>query len=121
LLTRLIFLLSLFLAGCAAATDPTADLPPELARGHRVYQIHCSSCHSLEPGVVITGPSLDGIATRAATRVEGQEAKVYITTAILNPRAFTTPGFSQLMPTTFGKTISEDDLDLLIAYLLTLK
>lgn len=121
MLARLIFLISLFLAGCAAAPDPTAGLSPELARGYRVYQIHCSTCHSLQPDEVITGPSLHGIASRAATRVAGQDAQTYITTAILTPRAFTTPGYSQLMPTTFGSTLSEEDLDLLIAYLLTLK
>ena len=115
------FLYLLLLAGCAAAPDPTVDLSPELARGYRVYQIHCSSCHSLHPDEVITGPSLHGIASRAATRIEGQDAQTYITTSILNPRAFTTPGYSQLMPVTFGSTISEEDLDLLIAYLLTLK
>lgn len=115
-------LLLLLLAGCAAEPPPpTPTLPPELARGQRVFQIHCASCHSLQGDLVIVGPSLAGIANRAETRIDGQDARTYLYTAILDPNAFTVPGFSQLMPTTFGKTISGEDLDALVAFLLTQK
>lgn len=116
------FLFLLLLAGCTAEPPPpTPTLPPELARGQRVFQIQCASCHSLQDDLVIVGPSLAGIAGRAETRIDGQDARAYLYTAILDPNAFTVPGFSQLMPTTFGKTISGEDLDALVAFLLTMK
>lgn len=123
--TYLIHFISLafLLSGCAAAAPPppTPTLAPELARGQRVFQIQCGACHSLQPEMVIVGPSLAGIATSGASRVDGQDARTYIYTAILNPNAYTVPGFAQLMPTTFGKTLSGEDLDALVAYLLTLE
>lgn len=119
----LLILLLLLLTGCAADAPlpPTPTLPPELARGQRVFQTHCGSCHSLQPETVIVGPSLAGIATSGASRIDGQDARTYIYTAILNPNAYTVPGFSQLMPTTFGKTLSGEDLDALVAYLMTME
>ena len=38
----------------------------------------CITCHSLEPDVVIVGPSQAGLGTRAGTRVPGQSAEEYI-------------------------------------------
>jgi mono/diheme cytochrome c family protein len=115
----------LILAGCGApplaTPSPTPTLPPQLAQGQRVFKIHCGSCHSLQPDLTIIGPSLAGIATRAADRVDGQDARTYIYTAILNPNAYTVPGFEQTMPTTFGKTLTGEDLDAVVAYLLTMK
>ena len=125
MLTRAIIPIILFfcLVGCATADPPSATptLPPQLAQGQKVFQTHCGACHSLQPDLTIVGPSLHGIATHAADRVDGQDARTYIYTAVLNPSAYTVPGFAQLMPTTFGKTITGEDLDALVAYLLTME
>lgn len=69
--------------------------------------------------MTIVGPSLAGIARTGAGRVDGQDASTYIYTAILNPNAYIVPGFSETMPTTFGKSLSGEDLDALVAFLLT--
>ena len=57
---------------------------------------------------------------RAASRVAGQSAEEYVFTAITDPSSFIVDDFSNAMPSTFGSTITEDDLQDLIAYLATL-
>ena len=83
-------------------------------------QAGCTSCHSLEPDVTLVGPSLAGVATRAAQRVPGMSAAEYLKQSLLNPNAYVVEGFPQgVMPTYKG--LSEQDLQDLIAFLLTLK
>ncbi|MEE9198315.1 MAG: hypothetical protein V3U26_00805, partial [Dehalococcoidia bacterium] len=91
----------------AATATPTA--PPsggaagDPAAGQQVFgsaaPIACSVCHSLDgaPGL---GPSLQGIAGTAATRVSGLSAEEYIRESITTPTAFLVEGFSPVMPTT---------------------
>lgn len=87
-----------------------------------MFDSYCARCHSATSDTVIVGPSLSGIATRAATRIEGMDAETYIRDSIANPSAFTVQGFPQsLMPANLTEEISPQDLDALVAYLLTLK
>ncbi len=82
----------------------------------------CATCHSLSPDTVIVGPSLAGIATRAETRIEGLTAAEYIEESILRPDAYHPPGFEdKQMDTSLAKQLSVEDVEALIAYLLTLK
>lgn len=82
---------------------------------------NCASCHSLIPDVVIVGPSLAGIATRAAERVAGQDAETYIRTSILYPSDFIVPGFQDLMAKNLGAQLTTAQIDDLIAFLMTLE
>ncbi len=82
----------------------------------------CRICHSLEPGVVIVGPSLAGIATHAATRVPGLSAEEYLRQSILQPNAYVVEGFpSNQMPQNYAEVLTEEQIEDLIAFLLTLK
>ena len=82
----------------------------------------CRICHSLDPGLVLIGPSLDGIATRAATRVPGLSAEEYIRQSILDPNAYVVEGFpAGQMLQNFGELLSGEDIDNLVAFLLTLE
>lgn len=118
-----VVLLSLVAAACSSSE--TSDIPPTLEpqalAGQQVFTLYCASCHATQPDMKIVGPSLYGIATIAGTRVPGQDATAYITESILDPGAHVIEGYQDLMPNTFGKTLSGDDLDALLAYLLTLK
>ena len=67
------------------------------------------------------GPSLAGVATRAETRVNGDDARAYIETSILNPSAYVVDGFKDVMPKNFGKDLTSDDFNAIVAFLLTLK
>lgn len=82
----------------------------------------CRICHSLDPGVVLVGPSFDGIATRAATRVPGLSAEEYLRQSILDPKAYVVAGFPEgQMLQNFGELLNEEDIDNLVAFLLTLE
>ncbi len=85
-------------------------------------QISCSICHNIAPGSgVLVGPSLSGIAATAATRVPGQSAEQYLRNSILTPSAFVVTGFTDgLMPQTFSAALTPQEVDNLVAYLLTL-
>ncbi len=78
----------------------------------------CSTCHSLQADVVIIGPSLAGVASRAGSRVAGSNAEEYIRTSIVHPSAFIVPGFQDVMQKNFGDVLSSGQINDLIAYLM---
>jgi cytochrome c oxidase subunit 1 len=85
-------------------------------------QAGCVTCHSLEPDVVLNGPSLAGLASRAGNTVDGQSAEEYITTSILNPNDHVVEGFDPgVMPASFADDLSEEQVRDLVAYLMTLE
>jgi len=82
----------------------------------------CSGCHDDQQNMTIVGPSLIGVATRAETRVKGMSASDYIHNHIVNPSFFTVQGFQPgIMPSTFGQTLSSQEINDIVSYLLTLK
>ena len=82
----------------------------------------CITCHSIEDGVVIVGPSMAGIAVRGATAVDGQTAAEYIEAAILTPDDYLVEGFAAgTMPQVWGDELTDQQVKDLVAYLETLK
>jgi len=82
----------------------------------------CSTCHSLEAGVIVVGPSMAGIGTAAATRVSGENAEEYLRQSILEPDVYVVEGFpAGTMPKVWGDVLTEEQIDQLVAYLLTLE
>jgi len=114
---------ALFLTACSttSAVPATPTLNAFEAQGKQVYVSHCAGCHALEPGTIVIGPSLAGVATRAETRVNGDDARAYIETSILNPSAYVVDGFKDVMPKNFGKDLTSDDFNAIVSFLLTLK
>lgn len=103
---------------------PLVDESTPEGRGQAVFlQNVCTACHTitgLSSGTI--GPVLDGLVTRAATRVSGLTAEEYIRQSILTPSAYVVDGFpDNTMPQNFGTVLSADQLNDLIAFLLTLK
>jgi nitric oxide reductase subunit C len=82
---------------------------------------NCAACHALEPDVVIVGPSLAGIATRASTRVPGQSAEQYIRNSMLSPGDFIVPGFQNVMVQNLADNLSSDQINDIIAFLMILE
>ena len=82
----------------------------------------CQICHSLQPGVQLVGPSLAGVATRAETRVPGLSAEEYLLQALVDPDAHVVEGFQpgQMRPD-LAQALSQQELDDLVAFLLTLR
>lgn len=115
--------LVVWLASCAGPVEPTPTATPTpdpvVAQGKQVFQQQCAICHATAPETIIRGPSLAGVAVRAAARVPGLDARNYLYTSILNPSAYVVEGFEDLMPADLGKQLTGAELDAVVAYLLT--
>ncbi|HEX6385039.1 MAG TPA: cytochrome c [Anaerolineae bacterium] len=118
-----LLLILIVLPACSGAAD--ASVPPTLSAeamlGKQVFVRECAACHSTTPDTVIVGPSLAGIAARAETRVPGQDARVYLLNAVLNPGGHIVAGFEDLMPANFGKKLTGEEIDAVVTYLMTLE
>jgi mono/diheme cytochrome c family protein len=120
----LMLVLSL-LAGCGA--EPTAGASRgDPTNGEKLFREGavpaCSTCHSLAPGVGLPGPSLARIGRTAGSRVPGQSAADYLRESILEPNAHIAFGFSaNVMAAAYEAQLSEQEVDDLTAYLMTLK
>lgn len=99
--------------------------PPGVAEGREVFEDSgrggCGVCHSRRPGDDRVGPSLAGVADRAATRVPGSTAREYLRQSVLDPDAFVVDGFraGQMLPI-YDERLSDTDVDALVEYLLSL-
>lgn len=117
-------------------TSVDTDDDPRAIGEHlfRTAQPACTSCHSSVPGVDMAGPSLAGLATRAAELIaspeyEGEATDIegYIRESIVTPSAYLVPGGmysaagTSFMPTGYKESLTEEKLEQLIAYLATLK
>jgi cytochrome c2 len=79
----------------------------------------CTLCHTLD-GTTLVGPSLQGVATRAATRVQGQSAENYIRASILTPTAYKVAGFETgTMAPNYEISYTTEEVDAIVAFLLT--
>ncbi|MFN2187306.1 MAG: c-type cytochrome [Candidatus Promineifilaceae bacterium] len=116
----LLFLIGMLLASCGGGASPEFS-DPVFQRGQRIFKRECTACHSTKPGVNIVGPSLDGIASRAGTRVDGLDSRAYIYRSITKPSDYVVDGFVDQMPTTFRSSLTDEELDDLINFLLTLE
>jgi len=82
----------------------------------------CRTCHSLEEGITIVGPSMAGIASRAGQEVSGQSAEEYLHQSIVEPDAHVVEGFpAGVMYQKYEEDLSAQEIDDLVAYLLTLE
>ena len=85
-------------------------------------QAGCSTCHSLEPDVILVGPSLAGVAGRAGERVADLSAEEYLNQSIVDPDAYTVEGFpASVMPLVWSSVLSEGQVNDLVAFMMTLK
>jgi len=126
LMALTLVLASLTLAACGGgdgAGADSADAGEQLFKKSTVgTTAGCKTCHSLEPGAVIVGPSLAGIASRAGNLVSGVSAEDYLRQSILEPDAYLVKGYpASVMPKVWGEQLSEEQVNGLVEYLLTLK
>jgi cytochrome c2 len=102
-----------------AAVNGTGDVN----RGMQVFTGigGCSSCHEISMGHTVIGPTLKGIAVTAATRKAGLTAEEYLHESIVDPNIYVVDSFAPgIMPQVFSSTLSEQQINDLVAYLLTL-
>lgn len=82
----------------------------------------CISCHQVTNtsfGFSL-GPSLIGVRNRAATRLKGISAEDYLADSILHPAHYIVPGYRNIMYPKFADHFTAQDVDDLVAYLMTL-
>jgi len=83
----------------------------------------CQDCHSLDGSEKTVGneiaPTLLGISQRAGDRIPGMSAEVYLRESIVDPSAYIVEGYSDYMLKGFKFLLSEEDIDNLVAFLLT--
>ncbi len=106
------------------STDAATPLPANATaaeRGAALFaQESCHSCHSLEPGRNVVGPSMAGVGERAAATVSGQTAEAYLHQSIVDPDAHVVAGFpAHVMPGNFERSLTAEQIDDLVAFLLT--
>ncbi len=131
---------TVLLVACGGDDADTATEPPATTqaanvgdpeRGREIWDTGggvlggpCSLCHSLDgsEGVVAgRAPTLQGISALAGDRVPGLSAAEYLRESILDPSAFVAEGYTDnFMPKGFKFLLSEEDIDGLVAFLLTL-
>jgi mono/diheme cytochrome c family protein len=125
LILLLASLLVLGLSACGGGASP-AGSAGDAAEGEKVFASvaapACGSCHSLEAGVSLVGPSMSGIGAQAGSRVSGMSAADYLSQAVTEPDAHLVEGYAPgVMPATYGTQLSDQQLQDLVAYLQTLK
>jgi nitric oxide reductase subunit C len=118
-----------------SVTQPASTDPVELGRAaFNATPPGCAACHSIAPGVNIVGPTLAGMPATATARIgsadykgKAKDAAGYIRESIVEPNAhvLTGPTFSaggqSLMPHDYAQTLKPEQVDQIVAYLLTLR
>ena len=120
------------------ALEPTA--PPSSTdslaqKGRQIYlnvpdnvkpqALWCQQCHKIEgvpEAIGIIGPDQTHLGTVAATRKASMSAEDYIRESITDPDAFLVEGYSAgLMTKAITEDLTKDQVDALVAFLLTLQ
>lgn len=120
-LLALALMVALALTACGGDQNAAnTGLDPEtLATAQRLFQANCAACHSDKADIVLVGPSMVGLAERAGETVPGMDARTYIEESIIDPGAYLNEGYNNLMPATYAVQFSDEELDALVAYLMT--
>jgi cytochrome c551/c552 len=123
-------LLALVLAACGTTvpggkheTTPTpvtiiGKAPTPTLPGKAVFlSSGCGACHTFTPAGSTgkVGPNLDHLAAYA--KAAGQPLPVFVKTSIVDPSAYIAPGFPNVMPGTYGKSLTPQQLTDLVAFL----
>jgi cytochrome c2 len=103
-----------------------ANAPGDPANGKAIFTGTggCYACHDTQNGVTVVGPSLQHVAGVNIPKhaKAGQSPEDYLRESITAPNAVVVEGFpSGVMPQSFGQTLTAQQINDLIAYLLTLK
>ena len=107
-------------------TEPTIPITVDsqsAARGEILsVDAGCIACHSAD-GTPGTGPTWKGVAGATRPLDTGESViadDVYLFRSITDPGAQTVAGYENVMPFTFGDTLSDQEISDLVEYVLSL-
>lgn len=123
--------------GQPPGSRPVSAENDPIAKGQALFQTAvptCAACHSVAPGVNLAGPTLANIVATAEKTITSPDYKgkaktpeEYIHESIVEPSAYLHPGpmYSangvSFMPPSYGKDLTKEQVDDLVAYLATFK
>lgn len=121
----------------APGARPVAPENSPIALGEALFRTAvptCQACHSMTPGVNMAGPSLAGLATffdeiKASGEYTGSAttAEEFVRESIVDPSTWLHPGAmysasgTSFMPPNYGDDLTDEQIDHLVAYLLSFK
>jgi cytochrome c553 len=125
----------------ATATPNVTAVPGDPVVGKQLFEQGtgkveiptCASCHNIvDDGTIKVGPLMGGLVTRGTmhAQAQGQDLYTYLHTSIVNPNAFLVPNEgtkvysaagTSLMYQNYATDLTAEQIDHLVAYLLTLK
>jgi cytochrome c553 len=122
------FIAFVLLSGCSASPPTPAPIAGDTTRGSQLFTQGqdnappCSTCHQVVRGQVgfSIGPNLSGIAERASKQVAGLTGEEYLRHSIIEPGHYVVSGYRDIMYPDYDAHFTEQDIQDLIAYLLTL-
>lgn len=129
----LMIIVAATIAGCASGSPGAASEPPagDAGRGRALFSqasirstSGCITCHSLDKGKVVVGPSLDGIATRAEEMVRSPgykgtaaTAEEFLRESITRPNAAVDTGYSHNVMPDWLTVLDRQEIEDLVAFL----
>lgn len=113
----------IFGGGGLVETAPTPETTGPRPPQELFTAMGCVGCHNMdlpqtdtEKGPV--APNMANLYETAGTRVAGEDAQTYVHTSIVNPMAFTVQGYNPVMPANFTETMSEEEINSLVDWIL---
>jgi cytochrome c551/c552 len=107
----------------AAGTTTTATGGAHLAAGKAVFAANgCASCHTFAPANATgtIGPNLDTAPAQDAKADNNMNLAAFIKQSIVDPNAYIAKGYPKgVMPDTFGTSLSQLQLQNLVAFILS--
>ena len=127
----LLITILLFISSCSTSENSATIDESSVTKGEKLFKkvhigknnvIGCISCHTIKNNEVTVGPALYGIGLRAGLSIEGVSAKNYLKQSIINPDAHIVSGYEPaIMFSHYKDELSEQQIDNLVEYLLSLK
>lgn len=116
---------ALIISGCAPASATASTGRP--AYGELIYRQGkdkapaCINCHALEGDDFSLGPNMVGFKNRVGAELKsGQTIEQYLHESIVDPNAYLVSGYRNIMYGLYAQDLSEQDINDLIAFILSL-